>query len=333
MAVVDSVSDSADTLFSNFNEYAASHQDGIVALLLFVGVIVTFAGRVLLTPTVFLLGFIPSSTAITAFAFAFIEDRKPSHPRVLGGVSMVVAAATGTLVGIIMLRLLFRIATFVLCAGFGAVIVLVVHLFLLEPSVGSNALIILYSIVILCALLSGLFSVSYPEPAIILGTSFDGAAVAVFSLARFLGHRPKLLAEVPEGSQIPAVWAIGYASATLLLGIFGAMTQWQVALADRIVAAAAQKANPTNAGGSKDNDTTGYSLQGDQHQILLSSEPPRTPTYEREPLHSPIGTSTYGAVEQEDQYTVLHNIGAGPLPDNLEMLKNAKDTKLSHTPL
>ncbi|CAN8076925.1 unnamed protein product [Agarophyton chilense] len=330
MAVVDSVSDSADNILSTFNGYTADHQDGIVALLLFVGVIVTFAGRVLLTPTVFLVGFIPSATAITAFAFAFIKERKPSNPRVLGGVSMIVAAATGTLVGIIMLRLLFRIATFLLCAGFGAVLVLVGHLFLLEPSVGPNALIIIYSIVILAALLSGLYSVSYPEPAIILGTSFDGAALAVFSLARFLGHRPKLLAEVPEGSQIPTEWAIGYAAATLFLGVFGSMTQWQVALADRIVAAAAEKANTTAE--DKENETIGYNSQSDQHQLLLTSEPPRTPTFEREPLHSPVGMSTYGAVEPEDQYTVLHNIGAGPLPDNMEMLKNAKDTKPSHTP-
>ncbi|PXF41904.1 hypothetical protein BWQ96_08356 [Gracilariopsis chorda] len=333
MAIVDSLSDSADSILSNFNTYAASHEDGIIALLLFVGVVVSFSGRVLLTPTVFLLGFIPSSTTITALALAYIQDKKPANPRIIGALAMLCAVAVGVLVGVIMLRLLFRIATFLLCAGFGAVIVLIVHLFLLEPSVGPNALIILYSIVILAALLAGLFSVSYPDTAIILGTSFDGAALAVFSLARFLGHRPKLLIQVPQGAQIPALWAIGYASATLLLGIFGAMTQRQVAVADAIIAAAAEKRDSTREHNESELPESLPTTE-QQHLIPFHAEPPHTPPYEREPIHSPIGNSTYGAVDQDDsQYSVVHNIGAEPLPVSLDIIKNAKDAKGAQLPL
>lgn len=333
MAIVDSLSDSADSILSNFNDYAHSHEDGIIALLLFVGVVVAFSGRVLLTPTVFLLGFIPSSTTITAFALAFIQDRKPANPRLIGAIAMLLSVAVGVLVGFIMLRLLFRIATFLLCAGFGAVVVLIMHLFLLEPSVGPNALILLYAIVILAALLAGLLSVSYPQTAIILGTAFDGAALAVFSLARFLGHQPKLLTQVPNGAQIPAVWAIGYASATLLLGIFGAMTQRQIALADAIIAAAAEKRNAALQNNESEAPESLPTVE-QQHLLSFQAEPPRTPPYEREPIHSPIGNSTYGAVDQDDsQYSVIHNIGAQPLPVSLDIIKNAKDSKSGQLPL
>lgn len=327
MTVVDSVSDSANSLLGAVDDYAASHHDGLVALALFAGVIIAFAGRTLLKPTVFLLGFVPATVTIVALGLALVEDESPKHVSLLEGIVIAVALIAGVLVGVIMLRLLFRIASFLLCAGFGAVLVLVFHLFLLEPVVGKNAQFILYATAVFAALIAGLFSVSYPETGIILGTAFDGAALAVFSLARFLGHRPNVLAETLPGTDISIWWAMGYGAATLLLGVFGALTQRQVAIADAIIAQNAERKSkqPNDNPYDPMADSPYMGMSGEGDHLLPMAEPPRTPPYMRSGVESPAA-SGYGAVDHEDtQYSVVHNLGAAPLAPSIETYQGGKD--------
>lgn len=326
MTVVESVSDSANSLLNAIDLYAAGHHDGLVALALFAGVVIAFSGRTLLKPTVFLLGFVPATVTIIALGLALVQDENPEHVSLLEGIAIVVALAAGILVGVIMLRLLFRIATFVLCAGFGAVLVLVFHLFLLDPAVGKNAQFILYAAAIFAALIAGLFSVSYPETGIILGTSFDGAALAVFSLARFLGHRPDVLAESVQAGEDSVWWAIGYGIATLLLGVFGALTQRQVAVADAIIAQNAErKKQPDDDQYDPMVQSPYMGIPGEGHHLMGMAEPPRTPPYMRSSVESPAA-SGYGAMDQEDtQYSVVHNLGAAPLEPSINTHQGGKN--------
>lgn len=320
MTVVDSVSGTADTLLSNVNSYAASHRDGVIALLLFTGVIIAFTGRSMLRPTVFLLGFIPASAVITTVGLA-LADNQTNHVSIIRAISLILALLFGTLVGVILLRLLFHLATFVLCAGFGAVLVFVAHLLLLEPAMGPNAQFILFAAAILAALVSGLLSVSYPETGIIMGTSFDGSALAVYSLSRFLGHRPSFLSQTVSGVDITPWWAFGYGAATVLLGVFGAMTQRQVALADSIIAKAAEKKLKSNSTSSApDRTNSDNTFLGGDDATLLTVEPPRTPPFMKSGVdNSPAGTSLYGATDNDDgQYSVIHNLGADPLGPSID---------------
>lgn len=284
----------------------------------------------MLKPTVFLLGFTPSFIAIVALGLAFIHDEKPSHAPLLEGIAIAVGIIVGVLVGVIVLRLLFRIAIFLLCAGFGAVLVFVFHLFLLAPIGGTNALFVLYSIIILAALISGLFSVSYPETGILLGTSFDGSALAVYSLARFLGHQPTFL-KASDGTKISLWWSIGYGAATILLGVFGFISQRQVAAANKIIAADAQrKRQNSNTQMDPMAQFQGYSGEGDH--LLPMIEPPRTPVHMRSDAESPTGGSGYGTIEDDPKYSVAHNLGAGPLGSSEDQFPgNTKDTNGAHS--
>lgn len=331
MTVVDSVSGSANSLFSAVNAYAATHHDGLVALALFAGVIVAFSGRTILKPTVFLLGFAPAFIVIAALGLALIAEETPpaAHESLFDGIVVVIAIVAGVLVGVIMLRLLFSIATFVLCAGFGAVMVFVLHLFLLEPATGKNGQIVLYIIATFAALLVGLCSVSYPETGIILGTSFDGAALSVYSLARFLGHRPNVFA-VDNATAVDTApdsswWAISYGAATLLLGVFGAMSQRRVAMADAIIARQTDTKNHHAGSGYEEEGRATYRSNPGESDPLLVAEPPRTPPFMRSSVGSP-GSGYVGMEQEENQYSVVRNLGAAPLGQSADVYQPIKDS-------
>lgn len=323
MTVLDKVSGPASALFTTISEYADSHHDGLVALSLFVGVVITFSGRTLLRPTVFLLGFIPTTITTMALALALVHDENPTQTSLLEGVAVTISLIVGILVGVIMLRLLFGIATFVLCAGFGAVLVFVFHLFLLEPAQDQNAFFLLYAIATLAGLVSGLFSVSYPDTGIILGTSFDGSALAVFSLARFLGHQPAFSTPEEEPDDSTVWWGIGYGAATILLAVFGALTQRQVAAADEILAQAAAQKRLNNGSGLL-GDPYSMSYGGENQPLLGPIEPPRTPLHMRSGMATPTAGSAYGMGDDDPKYSVVQNIGAGPL-DGEGFTMNGKD--------
>lgn len=316
MSFFDSVSSSATSFYETVSAYAYSHHDGLVALSLFAGVVVAFSGRTLLKPTVFLLGFIPSTVVLMAVGLAFVRDGNPDHTSLLEGIAIAVALLVGVLVGVVTLRLLFRIATFVLCANFGAVLVFVFHLFLLEPITDQKVLFLWIFIAVIAALVAGLFSVSYPETGIILGTAFDGSALAVFSLARFLGHRPAIfqLGDADAATNFSVWWSITYGTATLLLGVFGALTQRQVAVADEIIANyTREKRRNANTSHDPMAQTPYVDFPEEEHQLLALSEPPHTPLHMRSGVGSPGAGSGYGAIVDEPTYSVTHNLGAVPL--------------------
>lgn len=330
MTVFDTVANTASSVFGTISAYADTHHDGLVALSLLAGVVITFSGRILLKPTVFLLGFVPSLITIVALGLAFIQDEKPSHASLLEGVTIVVGIIGGVLVGIIVLRLLFRIAIFLLCAGFGAVLVFILHLFLLAPFGGTDALFVLYSIITLAALISGLFSVSYPETGILLGTSFDGSALAMYSLARFLGHQPTFL-KASDSTKISIWWSIGYGVATILLGVFGFISQRQVAAANKIIAVNAERRRQnSNAQIDPMAQYQGFSGEGDH--LLPMIEPPHTPVHMRSGAESPTAGSGYGTIEDDPKYSVAHNLGAGPLGSSEDQFSGyAKGTNGPHS--
>lgn len=354
MSVVDNVANSADDVFSNISSYAKSHGDGIIALCLLVGVVIAFSGRILLRPTVFLLGFVPTATSVTAFGVAVVADHSTGsaarYNPIFEALVVLFAIALGLAVGIVMVRLLFRVATFLLCGGFGAVLVLIVYMLLLQPATSRNGLLVWYAAMILAGLLTALLSVRYPDTAVILGTSFDGAALAVFSVARFLGHQPHLLSAVPPGnaplsSSIDHWWSIAYAVATVLLALFGALAQRRVALADHIIAERHTQrvtthlllpdANAAPFGSSGADEADGRNGRarglvrrprylvdaGEEHrQLVTVIEPPRSPSYRRSGSQSPpLPPHGYGATGSQDaQYSVVHNLGAEPLAPSVE---------------
>lgn len=327
MTVFDTVSSTASSIFAAIAAYADTHHDGLIALSLFAGVIITFAGRTLLKPTVFLLGFVPSTVTIIALGFAFVHDENPGHTSLLEAAAVIVGVMIGVLVGVIMLRLLFRIATFLLCAGFGAVLVFVFYLFLLEPIGGGNALFVVYSLALLAALISGLFSVSYPETGIILGTSFDGSALAVYSLAHFLGHQPTFVKATDE-VQTSMWWSMGYGAATLILGVFGFISQRQVATADAIIATNTERKRQS---ANMDPMAQYQSFPGEGDHLLPMIEPPHTPLHMRSGVESPAAGSGYGAIEDDPKYSVAHNLGAGPLSASGDLFPSSKkDSNGSH---
>lgn len=330
MTVVDTVSGTADSLLSSLNSYAASHHDGVVALMLCVGLIVSFCGRSLLGPTVFLLGFIPTFAVFTALGFAFAEEISSENLSWLQGLSVLLSVIVAVLVGIVMLRLLFNIATFVLCAGFGAVMVFVAHLFLLEPAAGNpSGEFLLYAAAVVAALASGLLSLVYPEMSIILGTSFDGAAVAIYCLARFLGHRPDVFGNAaPATPDVASVWwAIAYGSATLILGLGGAVMQRRVALADGLIARAAADRAQAHAASADDND--GYTAIPDEAlDGSLGSDGGRDGHHAYSAFARPRkggpdaqAREGYGSVD-DSVYSVVHNLGAAPLSSVRESVDN-----------
>lgn len=357
MTVVDDIATSADNVLSNVANYAETHSEGITALLLLLGVVITFSGRILLRPTVFLLGFAPTTSSITAFGVALLADHSSGWARhyqvIFQMLVFLFALSMGLLVGIVMVRLLFRVVTFLLCGGLGAVLVLIFHMLILQPAGSQNALLVWYAAMILAGLITALISVGYPETTVILGTSFDGAALAVFSVARFLGHRPRLLA--PTGSEsaigwdaMEHWWAISYGVAAILLALFGAMAQRRVAIADAIMESASRQVVSVTTpllfhedlrGDADITDVTDaprgvnkrlsmpvrprsrYLLPSvdDSRQVVTVIEPPRSPAYRRSGSQSPPAFSAYGAADVEDaQYSVVHNLGAEPLVPSIE---------------
>lgn len=249
MTVVDDVASLADSVFSTITSYAASHEDGMVALLLLAGAIITFAGRTLLEPTVFLLGFVPTCTSITAFGIALVADQdkrvQPTYVSVLQSLVVVFALILGVLVGVVMVRMLCGVFVFLLCAVFGAILIAIVYFLAMQPAISHNGLIVWYAAMALAAIVTALISVKYPKTGVILGTSLDGAALAVFSVAHFLGHQPRILEVPPPEGALPqdvvpndAIdhwWGASYAIFTLLLAMFGVIIQRRVAKAELVV--------------------------------------------------------------------------------------------------
>lgn len=248
---MDTVAGSAGSLASSVASWSSEHEDGLIALALLCATCVTFAGRTLLRPTVFLLGFIPASVfvcniGLSLFPGAASDDAAAATSAAAEGAAetakatpastafpgIVIAASVvvGIVAGTIMLRLLFMLATFAITAASGAVLVLIVHVLLLQPDTKSGE-VVLFTVAVAAALVTGMLSLAYPKRMIIFGTAFDGAAIAIFALAHFLGNEPDILGTVTSEKSV--LWSVGYAIASIVLGLYGTYIQIRVARAEK----------------------------------------------------------------------------------------------------
>lgn len=231
---MDTVADNAGELASTVSSFVDSHQDGIVALALLLAVAVTLTGRLMLRPTVFMIGFLPTFFFCASLGYSAFCDRSKAESCRPGtaapAVLALVALAFGAVAGIVMLRLLFALAIFAMTAASGVVLVAVIHVLLLQPDSG-GAEVIMFSAAIAAGLVAGLLSLAYPEVMIIVGTSIDGAAIAIFALAHFLRNEPDVLGTVMKGKS--PMWNVSYAICTVFLATYGMLIQLRVAAAER----------------------------------------------------------------------------------------------------
>ncbi len=304
MGVVDTVRNAAVALSTIVGKFASTHHDGILALCIFVGLIIAFCGRVILRPTVFLLGFSPTFALFASIGLALVQDSKPARTSLVEALAVLLAVVLGVLVGFIMLKVLFRFAIILICAGLGVVLVLDLNLFVTANALSHNGQVLRDLLVIIAAILAGTASIKFPETSIVLGTAFDGAGLAVYALAKFLGHRPNVFAASllpPDVTDVPVweAWKIFYACLVIALGLFAAGMQHRLAraetIADKTRLAAAYEPVP-------DVEEGGSAYHGG------SPEPPGTP---RSFAKEDDTFGNYGAMEHE--YSVVSNLGAPPL--------------------
>lgn len=308
MAVADNLSGQAGALSSTLLGYVQTHQEAVHVLLIVIGLIIAFTGRTILMPTVFLLGFLPTAATFAYVFFAFVADLGTQHKSFLNGLAMLASVVLGLLVGIIMIKVLFRAAIFIICAAFGIVAVLDLSLFLPPSVFGANAELIRYCIMIIAGIVAGLCSIIGPDISIILGTSFDGTAIAVYFLASFLGHRPDVFASDVKVTPTweDTAWKMFYAMLTLLLGTFATVMQYRLAKAEE---AAEQRENEVKLARLQSHRTNG----GPNRDV----EKGFTETDDLNASYAPDDTMrnllppTYGTMDSE--YSVIGNLGAAPL--------------------
>lgn len=320
MGVVDTVHDGFVAVTSALDKFASTHHDGIIALSIFAGLIIAFCGRVILRPTVFLLGFAPTFAVFASIGLALVEDTRPKHTSLLEGFVVFLAVLFGAVVGLVMVKVLFSVATIIICAGLGVVLVLDLNLFLTPSILSQNGQVLRDLAVIVAAILAGTASVKFPETSVVFGTAFDGTAIAVYGLAKFMGHRPlvfdtDLLPKDAGDVAIWEAWKMFYASLVLGLGIFAAGMQLRLAQAE--------------ARASIPPPITGYrpvadveSGVADNDGNFPSPEPPRTPVSF---TNDDDAFGNYGTMEHE--YSVVSNLGAPPLASNTDGNTGNSDVK------
>lgn len=261
------------------------------------GVVLCFTGHTLLRPTVFLLGSLPTTVVICVFGLALLADHHHSPTpsttaaveatpgpsvltRLLQVVVLLFGITLGLLVGMVMVRLLCRVAIFLICAVYGAICTLLIYFILLQPASSHNALLLWYAAIVLAALISALLSVTYPEAAIILGTALDGAALAVYCAAHFLGHPPYIIATTAE-TEVTGVkhnfnadrwWAASYAFLTILLALFGAFTQRRVNAAAKPSTFFTQPVESIAGAANQSSQQTSTQQGSDQQQLPQQPE-------------------------------------------------------------
>lgn len=220
----------ATSLVDSVGEYVDTHQDGIIALCLTCATAVTFSGRTLLRPTVFLSGFLPTFGFFSSIGYSLLPEPQrildDNRIRVFPSLIVIVALLLGVLAGMIMLKVLFALATFLITAMSGAVLVFLVHVLLLQ-TLTSSGQVILATFAVVAAMITGVVSLVYPRTMIIIGTAFDGGACTVYSLSHFLGHQPRVFGS--QTSVEAPLWALGYSLATFVLAAYGIYVQLLVA--------------------------------------------------------------------------------------------------------
>ena len=304
VSVMGTVQDAAGTLSSVVTNFATTHQDGIDALLIVGGVIVALCGRVILRPVVFLLGFSPTFALFAAIGLSIVTDTLKMTTRTFETIALGGAFILAVIVGMIMLKVLFRVAVFAICASMGGVLVL--NLSLYFPTQATFEL-IRDTIAVIVAILTGMLSTYARETAVIFGTSFDGAALATYAVAGFLGHRP-ILFNIDEAPKQPHAWKVFYATFLMCLALFSVLMQLRLAAAEDSGTRAARLYETLKGENSRRDmmDIEGGGAGGQ----LLDTDPPKSPRFSNED-DSGFGTGGYGTMDNE--YSVVSHLGAPPL--------------------
>ncbi len=298
VSVMGTVSGAAGTLSSLVTKFASDHRKGIDALLIVGGMIVALCGRVILRPVVFLLGFSPTLALFASVGLSIVADSVKVRTGTYEAIALGVAFVLALLVGLVMLKVLFRVAVFAICASMG--VVLVLNLSLYFPSHSYNEL-IRDAIAGVVAILTGMLSTYACETTVIFGTSFDGAALVTFALAGFMGHRPALI-DLKNAPEEPHAWMVFYATFLMCLALFSVFMQLRLAAAEDSGTRAARLYETLKGESHRNNPD----LEAGQ----LLDDPPKSPPFSNED-DSGFGTGGYGAMDNE--YSVVSHLGAPPL--------------------
>lgn len=256
--------------------FVNNHQEGLIALVLLVASIVTFSGRTLLKPAVFLLGFLPAffffaSVALDYFCSSVADAACPNIASPLPIGAGLLSFLLGIIAGTLVLRLLFSLATFFICGASGVILVLIVHILLLQPQSNAGD-VFLYAASVASALFMGIMSLTYLDLMIIVGSAIDGAAIAMYALLHFFGAQPDIRGQVSSGEG-SVLLTLVYAVGVIAISSYGIFVQLRTAAAD--------------------------------HPPKLRSE------YESQsPPEDEALIATYGSVDQE---FAKHSLGAPPL--------------------
>lgn len=313
MSVWDTVAGATGALSDVTSKFADTHHDGIAAASIVAGLTVAFCGRVILRPIVFLLGFVPTLALFTSVGLALAQDSDPKQVSTFEALALAVAVTLALLVGVLMLKVLFRVAVFLICAAFGALLVMELNLFIVATEMSRTADIIRDMLAITAGILAGIASVYRRETCIMFGTAFDGTAVAVYALAGFMGNRPNVIGPVilAADTAVLHTWKLFYASLVVGLSLFASLMQFRLLRAE-------ERADVAEAALKRPN---GFQVIPDiEHGMISEIEPPKSP-----PSFSndDDGFGNYGALEHE--YSVVTNLGAPPLA-------GAEPTDQKHTP-
>lgn len=301
MSVWDTVSDAVGALTNVTGTFAETHGDGIAASCIVAGLIVAFCGRVILRPVVFLTGFVPTAALFSSVGIALAKDGDPNNVSAFEAAALALAFILACCAGLLMLKVLFRVAVFAICGACGAILVFELNLFIVSAEMSRYAEVIRDMLAITAAILVGIASVYRRETSILIGTAFDGTAVAVYALAGFMKNRPNIVGStiLVENTPKAHAYKIFYASLAIGLSTFAALMQFRLAFAEGRVDNFLEALKRPN----------GYAAVPDVEQGINSeAEPPKSPpSYSNEEN----GFGDYGTMEHE--YSVVSNLGAPPL--------------------
>jgi hypothetical protein len=330
------VTGAAGDVAATVGQYASAHTDGLVALALALAMAVVFAGRTLLQPAVFLVGFLPTFVYFESIGYELLM---PPLPRAVeaagdhGGLRPVLVTVAALLLGIaagtIMLRLLVTPAVFLITAAAGVVAVIIVHHLVFEAALAGSSIaggsrvvrgglgeVILVTLGIVAALIFGMMALIYPQTMVIFGTAFDGAAIAIYSLAYFLGNQHDILTvNNPSRTAESRWWVLGYTLTTVLLGTYGSIIQLRVAAADRNAARRRRgRFTPTDAR----TGMSSSSRSSSPSSLVAAAAALRSPSARKSPSATPGRSNetetllpTYGSIQGD--FAKANGLGAPPL--------------------
>lgn len=252
MAPIDLVTSATGTFISDLQHVVLDHESALTAFGLACGIIICFAGRVLIRPLIFLLGSLPTTVFVAYVILAIFEPEAHvtvdfGHPTTLLVIASLLGVLCGIAVGWITLRILFTLVIFMLGILFGALTFATIYITILRAVFKSIPDLIFYGAVAMTSLVMGFFSLNYVPRMLIISTAFDGALLSSFFFGQFLGDFPNP-GKLNGGLETEGyIHAAGYVVMMVVLGIFGAHNQFRVAHASGAFAEEERKIQRENA--------------------------------------------------------------------------------------